>query len=329
MFTEKTVLILGAGASAPYDFPSGEGLVKDIVNGLRSGSGMFKCVRECFSDYKDFADSLVLSGTTSVDAFLEKKENEKFLKLGKFSIAAALLPKENEYSLFKDKGPGWYRQLFALLTEGCSFDDFSKNDLSIVTFNYDRSLECYLKTALCNLYGGRNPEEYKEKLRAIKIIHVHGKLGYLPWETPDEQLDDETLRRPILYGYKNRSATETDRLFEERGLLTTAAGNIQIISEDIDETDKLKQAVRLLQESSKVFILGFGFHPTNLRRLKLTLFKGYQLKCTTYKLTADRYKLLDKYCGITSMIDSNLPYLSTFGWFDGTIDEFIQKVGLT
>ncbi|MBN2129634.1 MAG: hypothetical protein JW741_09060 [Sedimentisphaerales bacterium] len=329
MFVKKTVLVLGAGASAPYDFPSGEELVSGIVDGLRNRSGLFERVRCCHrGQWEDFAERLVLSGTTSVDAFLEKKENEDLLRLGKDSIAAALLPMENKRKPFEAQGANWYRQLFALLTEGCSFDDFANNNLSVVTFNYDRSLEYYLMTALQHLYRARSKDECYEKLRGIKIIHVHGKLGYLPWEEVDERLQ-QALREPIPYGGEEHFNTQEERVAAEMSRLTAAAGNIQIISENIDQTDRLKEATALLRESSRVFLLGFGFHPTNLRRLRLDTLTRHQLKCTTHKLAADRYKLLDGYNGLTSPISPAAPHRAPSGWFDGTIDEFIQKVGLT
>jgi len=35
MITKPTVLILGAGASSIYDFPTGQGLVSNIISNLR------------------------------------------------------------------------------------------------------------------------------------------------------------------------------------------------------------------------------------------------------------------------------------------------------
>ncbi len=329
MFTEKTVLVLGAGASAPYDFPSGEGLVRDVVAGLRNGSGLFECVRQRYPRElsQEFADRLV--GTPSVDAFLEKKENGEFLDLGKSSIAAALLPKENERQMFEEYGQNWYRQLFSLLADDCPFDGLAENKLSIITFNYDRSLEHYLITALYKRHRGRRIEECREVLRAIKIIHVYGKLGRLPWEEEDKTTDVPHLREPVPFGEQALRETQVDTLFAQKHLLTVAAGNIQIISEGVDETDKIGEAVRLLGESSKVFILGFGFHPTNLRRLKLESLASHQVWCTTEGLAADRRKQLDRCPGLNMRVDAICPHQSLSGWFDGKIDEFIQKVGLT
>jgi hypothetical protein len=328
MFTEKTVLILGAGASAPYGFPSGEGLVADVVNGLRNPSGLFDCVRQCYLRElsQDFADRLV--GATSVDAFLEKKENEEFLDLGKFCIAAALLPKENERQMFEEYGRNWYRQLFDRLVEDCPFEGLGENKLSIITFNYDRSLEHYLITALYKRHRGRSMVECRDALSAIKIMHVYGKLGRLPWEEEDKTVDAPYLRKPVPFGEQAPRETQLDTLYAQKPLLVVAAGNIQIISEGIDETDRLREAVRLLMESSRVFILGFGFHPANLRRLRLESLARHQVWCTTDGLAADRRKQLDKCPGLNMRVDPAWSHQSPSGCFDGKIDEFIQKVGL-
>lgn len=331
MFTEKTVLILGAGASAPYGFPSGEGLVSDVVSGLRTGDGLFGCVRECYPRElsKEFADRLVFSGTTSIDSFLESQENKEFLDLGKSSIAAALLPREDEKQLFERQGPNWYKRLLSLLVEGCPFERFSENKLSIVTFNYDRSLEHYLITALHQRHWGRTVEECRKALSAIRIVHVYGKLGRLPWEEEGKAVNPPYLNKPVPYGEQGFRDTPQERLFFQRDLLKIAAGNIQIISEGTDETDRLKEIVKLLGESSKVFILGFGFHRTNLRRLKLESLMHGQVKCTIHNLAADRRKQLDKCPGLNMRVDPMWPHQSPSGWFDGKIDKFIQKVGLT
>lgn len=326
MFTEKTVFILGAGASAPYGFPLGEGLVKDIVDGLKSASGLFECIRD---DHRYPCDEFAgrLGVANSVDAFLEKDENEELRELGKLCIAAVLLPKEEQSKckLFEAQGRNWYKQLFHIMSDGCGFKDFvEKDSLSIVTFNYDRSLEYYLWTALRKLYGNRSEEEYKGILRAIKIVHVYGRLGCLPNETTEE-------KRPVPFGYEIRETIGNDlhRFRATKDLLSNAAANIQIISENVDRSDTLNEAVKLLKGSSKVFILGFGFHPTNIRRLQLESLTQHQVKCTTHNLPADRFKLLETCPGLTTPINSKFGYQFKSGWFDGKIDEFIHKVGLS
>jgi len=50
-----------------------------------------------------------------------------------------------------------------------TFDDFGKNKLSIITFNYDRTVEQYLFTVLKNTYG-RSDGECVEQLNKIVMV---------------------------------------------------------------------------------------------------------------------------------------------------------------
>jgi len=51
------------------------------------------------------------------------------------------LPYEDEEKLFQNdplRGGGWYEYLFGKLK--ATFEEFGQNKLSVITFNYDRSL---------------------------------------------------------------------------------------------------------------------------------------------------------------------------------------------
>ena len=57
-----------------------------------------------------------------------------------------------------------------------TFEEFGNNKLSIVTFNYDRSLEHYLLNSLMTLHG-KTRDECAQALKKIPIVHVYGQLG--------------------------------------------------------------------------------------------------------------------------------------------------------
>ena len=157
MITEKTVLITGAGASVPYDYPAGESLVKLICEGLGAYHGSLTNSTKRLIDLGfgaeivlGFVDALRKSGRLSVDAFLEHRT--EFIEIGKCAIAQQLIRQEYPEKLFSvDSSENWYQYLFNKMST--SFEDLSANELSIVTFNYDRSLEHYLHTAIMNAYG--------------------------------------------------------------------------------------------------------------------------------------------------------------------------------
>ena len=155
MITVPTTLILGAGASVPFGFPTGFTLLQKVlmlthpeslVNGIRNFA-FLKCEQK---EIVRFHDELLKSGQESVDSFLEFRP--EFIPIGKTAIALTLITCENENTLFNPNEENWYRYLFNRITT--AFDDVARNELSILTFNYDRSLEHFLLTALTNKYGG-------------------------------------------------------------------------------------------------------------------------------------------------------------------------------
>lgn len=266
MINKNTVLVLGAGASIPYGFPSGQGLLDFICDG---GSDFKKFVAEGAvvgeNNVSAFIRALREADPESIDVFLAN--NPEFEKVGKSAIAATLLPRENDWEL-KNKwrelrlkgeksklGGHWYKYLASLLLTNTSFEDFDPSRLSIVTFNYERSLEHYLFTSLRAAFHKKRREEYIEKLKRIKIIHVYGQLGYLPWQDPNGQCIDFGLGPRM--DYKERIMT-----------IRAAMRCIRTIGENIDEDEAgFKCARKLLSEAQNIYVLGFGYHPLSLKIL--------------------------------------------------------------
>ena len=177
MIKRNTVLILGAGASIPYGYPSGRELKNKISKSLDDSSWMEVFNRRGVSRLVgQFKDQITYSGRTSVDAFLEYRK--EFLEIGKMAIALALIPFEDEKRLFDHNRTvrNWYEYLFNKMSEGVAFSELPSNCISIITFNYDRSLEQYLFTSIGNSYG-ESPEHCKSVMKQFPIIHLHGSLG--------------------------------------------------------------------------------------------------------------------------------------------------------
>jgi hypothetical protein len=252
MIEAPTVFILGAGASMPYGFPSGSQLVGWICQNPPAG----------FDDYltRKFVDDLRESDQLSVDAFLEHRP--EFLEIGKFAIATRLIQSERHENLFPQKD--WYSHLLNRMD--APFADFGNNRVGFITFNYDRSLEHYLFTALCKRYG-KSSEEVGKLLRGILFIHVHGQLGYLPWQ--------------------NCKAGETREYHPECSpeKVDIARRGIKVISEDMEKTPEFDKARELMEAASKIFFLGFGYHPVNMKRLKVPFADGIAVCGTCYGMT--------------------------------------------
>jgi hypothetical protein len=177
-------LVLGAGASYPYNFPTAEELKGLICATLPNPTAISGRLRGDYPDYSaekffEFREAFLKSGQPSVDAFLERRPN--FLGVGKFAIAYCLIPFEDEDKLYRpnpSRGGDWYEHLSDKLNS--SFEDFGRNKLAIITFNYDRSLEHYLLNSLHYLHG-KPFDECAIALAQIPIIHIYGQLGEPPY----------------------------------------------------------------------------------------------------------------------------------------------------
>ena len=202
----------------------------------------------------ELRSELHLSQKTSIDAFLEHRP--EFLKSGKTAIALSLLSNEDPGVLnsFDVRDKGIYHFLYNSLA--ASWEEFRENKLTIVTFNYDRSLEFFLFSALKHSYN-KSDTEIAEAIAKIPIIHVHGSLGPLPW-----QASDGSDYYP-LFGRNDTAKNKVKRV-------KLAAENIVIVSEAEPKSKEFTVAIQHIQEADKIYFLGFGYFRVNLGRLGLS-----------------------------------------------------------
>jgi hypothetical protein len=245
MISKKTVLILGAGASAHVGYPLGSQLVSQLCS-LRGTDALNALPGGWTSDYaNDFLTRLSRAGHYSIDAFLETDLERA--ALGKYLIARELKTREIVDCLFPPHSTNsWYQYLFNGLAGGRTLDSFRPDNLGIITFNYDRSLEAYLHHALQARFNVDGVAAMT-LVRQLPIIHVHGILGSYP-EVP----------------YTAKASAED---------LLEISRQIQIIHEIQDPGEQFSNkmfeaAHEMLMKSERIFFLGFGFHPDNIRRFK-------------------------------------------------------------
>lgn len=238
-----TVLILGAGASCPYSFPTATGLREMIIGSLPHAfrdqkhfpapAGYYSWaqfiekslppglgVEDLHAFQREFRESQVYS----IDRFVYYRR--EFENIAKYYISFILLFCESVKKLDGD----WYQQLWNELILSHSHTD---QVLEIVTFNYDRSLERYLQLASKACFG-----DDSSILRRVNIRHVYGHLGSL--------VEDSAVE----YGnYK---------------LANRAATTINLIPPRAEAQHDLQQTIT---QSRKVIFLGFGFDELNLQVL--------------------------------------------------------------
>jgi hypothetical protein len=245
MITTPTVLILGAGASAPFGFPLGIGLRENIIRNLQDNKFRQPLIDAGYPSegIAEFRRTFLYSGKESVDAFLEHRIN--YLDIGKAAIAQELLKYELLENLFETLSKNLYAYLYKQLNTAP--DDFLKNKLSVVTYNYDRSFEHFLFTSLRNSFG-LSDERAAELVMGMPIIHLHGHLGKLAWQGSDGT------------GYGGDVSVEK---------INRASKTIKIIHEAVEKDAEFQQAFRLIAKAKRVVFLGFGYDKTNLGRLKI------------------------------------------------------------
>ena len=260
MIKKPAVLILGAGASMNYGFPSGLQLKAMICKAIQERKDIFSdLVQATNPDHvEDFYNNFLLSSEFSIDAFLQ--HNTKYLEVGRRAIANVLLRKEKHEELFDNwidkwldpdnKDKHWYQLLFSKLN--AAFEDFDKNDLTIITFNYDRSLEHFLWESMKAKYSDQDEHSILEKLRTIPVIHVYGKLGSLP--TYDAE------GSPVPYGLhgaqKAQMAAYLD--FASQSIFTIHQAEME------DVTTKVQES---LSRTERIYFLGFGYDNINMGHL--------------------------------------------------------------
>ena len=175
------------------------------------------------------------------------------------------------------KGTHWYNYLFEKMRTN-SFEDFKQNQLSIITFNYDRSLEHYFISKLLTRWGERKHGECKEMLSNIPIIHVYGKLAPLPWE------DEPGIPYDFDVSNLARTDTRTDKDFHTHLYINKAYKQIKIMKDDEIFSTEFRKASKKLKFAHRIFFLGFGYHEMNLIRLNLNEVFTDNIFGTAFKL---------------------------------------------
>ena len=308
MISEKTVFILGAGASQPYRFPVGVELNKRIYEWVTSTKGLKDLQKQFLlkqtSEIKRMATSL-LRAEVSIDVWLA--QNLQYSEVGKFCIGKFICETENSETLFNGE---WYADLFRRLLPPelpggpGKVEDLNKNDVTFVTFNYDRSLEQALWMKARALFPTK-PEMCDDVISNLQIIHLHGQVGRLPWQKENKFLEGTTIR-----DYKPD--------FKVGGLFLNSG--IKVIAETERDTPEYAEARAKLLEAKRIHFLGVGYDPINLSRLKFGTGRSKApISGTHLGLPLPRKKLLE-----SDGAEFEMPI--TFEGMPATITEYFRQI---
>ena len=249
MIEERTVLVLGAGASKPYGLPLGYELRDAVLTGpiwVPTGEVVHGDIVYESATLDSFCLDLAESGFSSVDAFLENRP--RWTDVGKCAMAVRLLESESQAKnrLFPPHQPQdhWYEYLWSQM-RASTWPAFKKQRLRVITFNYDRSLEHYLCRVVCNNYGVKADTA----MRALSVLHVHGSLGRY----------DGTFGGPI-----------------NEASYAEATDAIRVIHEADKQDPGFATAREWLASAERVLFVGFGYLAANMRKLGFRTYTSWR-----------------------------------------------------
>jgi hypothetical protein len=249
----KTVFILGAGASKELGYPLGSELNEQILRQLGIGTKGRSDLSErlghsetILGAVEEFRQGLYRSEYDTIDQYLGAQLRKPHLRrIGKQAIAAVIASFENERTLFRTQRWHWYKRFLDFLR---SHPHLAHRDhFTFFTFNYDRSLEHYLYETIIH-GGGEFSDTVNKDFFENNFIHIHGHVGFLPWQVNDS---DQT-RNTRGYGTLLQSPK-----FE------SIAQNIHLPDEAVELDAMLRER---LMKADRIIIMGFGFHIQNMKK---------------------------------------------------------------
>lgn len=271
MLQRPTAFVIGAGASRDFGFPVGGALAADIAQvfnlnfdyqTLVSGSlPIYEAVKRAIPslDNQSAFDLChrIRRGLThydSIDDYVEAANDDQVAVAAKIAIFDIIGRAERNSTLAGLGSPkssahvenlrtSWPAQLLRLALRGVRHSDISSlfENISVVSFNYDRALEHYLYWGLRDL--GFSDEVSAQAMNSLEVFHPYGTLGPLPWQAP--------ARAAVPFGIEHVDLAKT-------------YGLIRTYSEQQEERRELHKIEGVVQNAETVVFLGFGFHKQNI-----------------------------------------------------------------
>ena len=215
---------------------------------------------------------------SSIDNFLKITGDEKVSTLAKAAIAKVILEKERSSKLWFDarsysnhldptKIDGtWYQEFAQLFFEGLTWDEIPNalKNLVVISFNYDRCFEHFMRHATKALYGV-DLSEVDKVLQNLNVIHPYGVVGELDWNGCE------------------RPALRIEFGGDSSGRLQELSKQIKTFNEDARDAALIQKEVASVR---KVVFLGFAFHPQNIELFKVNgVSNEKDVYATTHKIS--------------------------------------------
>lgn len=282
MVKDKTVIVVGAGASNEFNLPIGSELLYQMSRAFHTSTGNKRFDNEKihyalenyartfkphdpyygFDSLVDAAKSITkaIPLSISIDNLIDERKDADVEVCAKIGIAKTILDAERNSTIycapgyckslnFENSKKTWLNHFFKIIKQNCEFDNLPErlSQVKFIVFNYDRCVEHYIYYAIQNAY---NVNEYaaKECMKYLEVYHPYGRVGSLPW------MEDE---HPFDFGYD----------INPEGLVLLV-NELKTFTEGIDseesEIDKIRNE---FLSANIILFLGFAYHPLNLKLL--------------------------------------------------------------
>lgn len=264
--TNKTTIILGAGASVDYGYPTGNELIDLIVSrDLQRDRTISSFLnRKEVLQAHEFCINLEKFDPISIDRYLaQHSNNPELVHIGKVLITCEIIRRQAPSKFTRNNKNNWYKYLFDYVFEDNNFEKKITNDeFRIITFNYDLSLEYFFHSRLEQI-PSLNKDQAWNIFRAFnkKIHHIYGSVYdyenvYNEGFNGIQCISDESETR---YNFINR-AIANDSLS-----VPIQNTTLRIIGEErsLTETPEIQYLRSFLASSERIFIFGFGFDSVN------------------------------------------------------------------
>jgi hypothetical protein len=283
----KSLIILGAGSSTAFAYPTGPELINFIANEFVHrlkqlnlipfpSNTPFHDSNDLIKKAKVFAAAIRIAKPVSIDAFLSRKKPD-YDDIGKFAIAFSLLIKEkgitDDYGrLFHQSNDNWQKLLFEKHFFNHHFTPNIDNqylNTEFISFNYEYSFESAFHHYITVNFKP-NDGDFK---KLLSCRHVYG-----------------VLHEKLLYNGISFSP-KIDYIFE-------CAKNIEVMySNRTSFSSKIAGYQEWLYSFEKIYFLGFAFDDDNLKRIHIPEYLNKNASVYGTAINIDMDKIGNKFKG--------------------------------